>query len=98
MSKSEKLGYLQTAPIGTLVAFVVNPKIGIYLSGKIQERNNESEILKVVTRKGSEYIVRYENVLWVRTGERWPRAVFELLFGGSKDEEKRQSNVRTRNS
>lgn len=93
MSNEEKLVYIQTAQIGTLVAFVVSQQKGIYLSGKIIDRDNEKCIITVQTRKGTEYIVKFEDVLWVRTGKRWPRAIFELLFGGKENHERKSESA-----
>lgn len=77
-----KESYLLEAPLGTIVAFRVSPKKDIYLSGEIIERNTEERSFKVKTRKGAIYDVDFSSVLWVKTGKRWPRKVFELLFGG----------------
>lgn len=74
--------YLLESPIGTIIAFKVDSKKDIYLSGKIIERNEKERCFKVETRKKDIYKVKFESVLWVKTGKRWPRKVFELLFGG----------------
>ena len=33
------------------------------------------------TDYGAQYITPYEDIIWVRTGKRWPRGVYKLLKG-----------------
>lgn len=82
----EKRQYIEKAPIGTLVAFQVNEKI--HLSGAIVSRDCSKRRLEVETRKGARYSINFEQILWVKTGERWPREVYKLLFGGRNHEQK----------
>lgn len=79
-----KQNYLLKAPMGTIVAFKVNSSKDIYLTGKIIKRNCESKYLIAKTKKGKEYNVDFSNVIWVKTGKRWPKPVFNLLLGGKQ--------------
>lgn len=88
--------YIVNAEEGLIVAFRLNfeAKSGIKLtkviSGKIIENNKEHETYVVETRNGLKYGVPYVSVVWVKTGDRWPRGVYEEMKLGSvavKEEE-----------
>lgn len=88
-----KEAYLEGAPLGTLVAFKV-PDAAIVRHGekkvksaKIVGRNVSKKKLRLQTEYDAFYIVPFENVLWVKTGSRWPRSVYNLLKGVTKLEE-----------
>lgn len=82
-SRDVKDRYLDTAKIGCLVAFKI--ETGKVKSAKIVKRSTSGRKLKVETAYGMEYIVPYENVLWVKTGTRWPKGVYMLLKGMTKE-------------
>lgn len=73
--------YVQEAPIGTIVAFELDGKVR---SAKIENRNSKKKLLMLKTKPGVEFIVPYSSVLWVRSGNKWPDAIYELLTGGGK--------------
>ena len=76
---ARKLKYVEEAPIGTLVAF--KPEVGKVKSAKIIKKSTKNRRLKVETAYGATFIVPYEDVIWVRSGSRWPRGVYNLLKG-----------------
>ena len=88
-----KKAYLEGAPIGTLVAFkvpdtaIVRPGEKKVKSAKIVGRNVSKKKLRLQTEYDAFYIVPFENVLWVKTGSRWPRSIYNLLKGVTKLEE-----------
>lgn len=82
-SRDVKDRYLDTADIGCLVAFKI--ETGKVKSAKIVKRSTLGRKLKVETAYGMEYIVPYDNVLWVKTGTRWPKGVYMLLKGISQE-------------
>lgn len=82
-SRDVKDRYLDTAEIGCLVAFKI--ETGKVKSAKIIKRSTSGRKLKVETAYGMEYIVPYDNVLWVKTGTRWPKGVYMLLKGISQE-------------
>lgn len=82
-SRGVKDRYLDTAEIGCLVAFKI--ETGKVKSAKIVKRSTSGRKLKVETAYGMEYIVPYDNVLWVKTGTRWPKGVYMLLKGISQE-------------
>lgn len=81
--------YIEQAPIGALVAFKLSN--GKVKSAKVTNKSNKNRKLKLETEYGAVYIVSYEDVIWVRTGLRWPSGVYKLLKGlGEKDGNKEQ--------
>lgn len=76
---ARKLKYVEEAPIGTLVAF--KPEVGKVKSAKIIKKSTKNRRLKVETAYGATFVVPYEDVIWVRSGSRWPRGVYNMLKG-----------------
>lgn len=69
--------YIDNAAIGVLVAF--RDDKGKVRSAKIEKKSTTRRKLMLVTEYGAKFVVEYKDVLWVRTGARWPRAVYDLL-------------------
>lgn len=74
-----KMEYVERAEIGALVAFKLPD--GKVKSAKIINRSSSKRKLKLETQYGAQFIIAYEDVLWVRTGPRWPHGVYLLLKG-----------------
>lgn len=90
-SGSNKTKYVENAEVGTIVAFKLPD--GRVKSAKIERRSTSRRKLKLVTQYGAEFVVPYEDIIWVRTTKRWPKGVYNLLKGkvaenesGSKEE------------
>lgn len=90
-SGSNKMKYVENAEVGTIVAFKLPD--GRVKSAKIERRSTSRRKLKLVTQYGAEFVVPYEDIIWVRTTKRWPKGVYNLLKGkvaenesGSKEE------------
>lgn len=90
-SGSDKMKYVENVEIGTIVAFKLPD--GRVKSAKIERRSTSRRKLKLVTQYGAEFVVPYEDIIWVRTTKRWPKGVYNLLKGkvaenesGSKEE------------
>ena len=77
----KKMPYIEDAPIGTIVAFAM-PDTGIIKSAKIVSRSVKNRKLKLETNYKKQIVVSYENVIWVRSGKRWPKGIFEALKEG----------------
>lgn len=75
----QKMPYIENAKIGVLVAFRLSN--GKVKSAKVVNRSSKKRKLKLETEYGATYIVSYDDVIWVRTGTRWPRGVYKLLKG-----------------
>lgn len=78
-SDSSKMEYVENAEIGTIVAFKLPD--GRVKSAKIERRSTSRRKLKLVTQYGAEFVVPYEDIIWVRTTKRWPKGVYNLLKG-----------------
>lgn len=86
----QKMPYIENIEVGTLVAFrLLNGKVK---SAKVTRKSTKNRKLKLETDYGAEYIVSYDDIVWVRTGKRWPRGVYKLLKGlvdeNDKEEQK----------
>jgi len=86
----QKMPYIENIEVGTLVAFrLFNGRVK---SAKVTRKSAKNRKLKLETDYGAEYIVSYEDIVWVRTGKRWPRGVYRLLKGigdaNGKEEQK----------
>lgn len=81
--------YIQKAEEGLIVAFRLNftarsgVKLTKVISGKILENNQDEEVYVVETRNGLKYCVPYASVVWVKTGGRWPKGVYDEMKRGS---------------
>lgn len=75
------LDYAKDVEAGTIIAFKVmlGGKQRV-LSAKVNGKNPNGFLL-VETKNGSKYRVGPDDVVWVKTGARWPRWVLESLKG-----------------
>lgn len=74
-----KSNYLDTAKVGMMIAFRVSADKTI--SGKIVKIIDGSFIAE--TKNGIQFKVDKKAVIWVRTGDRWPKGVYMELKGMS---------------
>lgn len=79
INMEQKMSYIENIDIGTIIAFRLSN--GKVKSAKVARKSTKNRKLKVETDYGAEYIISYEDVIWVRTGKRWPRGVYKLLKG-----------------
>lgn len=79
VNMEQKMLYIENIDVGTIVAFRLSN--GKVKSAKVVRKSTKNRKLKLETDYGAEYIVSYEDVVWVRTGKRWPRGVYQLLKG-----------------
>lgn len=88
---TQKMPYIENIEVGTLVAFRLSN--GKVKSAKVTRKSTKNRKLKLETDYGAEYIVSYEDIVWVRTGKRWPRGVYRLLkgIGDSNDKEEQKA-------
>ena len=79
INMEQKMHYIENVELGTIVAFrLANGRVK---SAKVVKKSTQSRKLKLETNYNAEYIVSYDDVIWVRTGKRWPKGVYELLKG-----------------
>lgn len=69
--------YLSNIEPGTLVAFKRSNKKDLAMSGKFVSFIDGKVIIE--TKKGTQFRIKPENVIWVKTGTRWPKWVYSLF-------------------
>lgn len=74
-----RMPYVENAPIDTIVAFKL--PTGKVKSAKIINKSTKNRKLKVETAYGAQFVITYDSVIWVKTGTRWPKGVYNLLKG-----------------
>ena len=74
-----KMRYIEGAEIGTIVAFKL-PGIKAK-SAKIVRKSTKNRRFKVETAYEQEYVISYDDVIWVKTNRRWPKGVYNELKG-----------------
>lgn len=79
-----KADYIKSVKVGTLVAF--EDSTGKANTAAVVNISAERRQLKLVTQYDREYIVSFDNVLWVKTSKRWPTYILKML--------KEKTNVR----
>lgn len=77
-SKKTTREYLSSVEPGTLVAFKRNKDKDIAMSGKFISFDENGKVT-IESKKGTLFKVSPENVIWVKTGARWPKWVFSLF-------------------
>lgn len=84
VNMEQKMTYVENIDIGTIIAFRLSN--GRVKSAKVTRKSTKNRKLKLETNYGAEYIISYDDVVWVRTGKRWPKGVYRLLKGlGAED-------------
>lgn len=77
--------YVENVKVGTLVAFKTGPNKA--KSAMVVKRSTKNRKLKVETKYGKEFIISFDDVIWVHTNKRWPKGVYNMLKGTvNKDE------------
>lgn len=79
--------YLNNIMPGILVAFKRNSK-DIAMSGKfVSFDENNDNLVCIESKKGTMFKVPKANIIWVKTGARWPKWVFTLFNNKSEKSE-----------
>lgn len=69
--------YLQNIKVGTLVAFrEYNGKLNTAAVHNVSFKRRQ---LRLITQYEKEFIISFNDVVWVRTKKRWPKFVFDEL-------------------
>ena len=69
-----------SAPIGTLIAFH-EPETGKLNTAKLTNRNKTKKLIKCETQYGKEFLISFSDVVWTKTGSRWPKSIYNELKG-----------------
>lgn len=89
INMEQKMRYIENVELGTIVAFRLTN--GRVKSAKVVKKSTKSRKLKLETNYNAEYIVSYDDIIWVRTGKRWPKGVYELLKGKVGNEKEKSA-------
>lgn len=80
---SNRESYVDTAKVDMIVAFKLpNGKVK---SAKIIKRSTPKRRFMVETKYGAQFIISFDDVVWVKTGTRWPKHVYNLMKGIGND-------------
>lgn len=79
IDRDQKDSYIDKAEVGAIVAFY--DENGKARSAAIKNKSTKNKKLKVETEFGREFIVPYDKVMWVKTKNRWPKGVYDILKG-----------------
>ena len=81
IKKQKSKQYCENAKIGTIVAFRIANNV---FSGKIDEIHRKHFV--IICINGIKYTIEKNNILWYKTGKRWPKKIYNLLKGIDKIE------------
>lgn len=79
INREQKQKYLDNIQVGMLVAYKVSETKA--KSAKVIKKSIKQRKLMVETSYGATSVISFEDILWVRTGHRWPRGVYNMLKG-----------------
>lgn len=80
-SKNNKDKFIDSAPLETIIVFGGDVAGGKVRSAKMIIREEQKRSIVCETAYGKRFYVPYDNVIWVKTGSRFPRAIYNLLKG-----------------
>ena len=76
---SNREAYVDSAKVDMIVAFKLpNCKVK---SAKIIKRSTPKRRFMVETKYGAQFVISFDDVIWVKTGTRWPKHVYNLMKG-----------------
>lgn len=75
--EKETIDYLKNAEVGTIVAFTRGANKQVAMSGKLISFDGNKVVVE--SKMGTVFELAPENIVWVKTGTRWPRWVFSLF-------------------
>ena len=70
-----KAKYIDNLQAGQILAFRSGESV---ISGKVISLN---KFITVETKNGTQFVIKNEDIVWVKTGQRWPKGVFKALKG-----------------
>lgn len=77
--------YIDSAQVGSIVAF--RQSSFSVKSAKIVKKSTRDRKFLVRTKYGSEFFIDFDDVVWVKTANWWPKWVFNLLKGIEESDE-----------
>jgi hypothetical protein len=79
----DKEVYLNNLKLGTLIAF--REYSGRLNTAAVQNVSYKRKQIKLITQYQKEFIINFDDVVWIRTGKRWPKFVMNELKGGERN-------------
>lgn len=76
---NNKSKYLEAIQIGTIVAYKCGE--GKAKSAKVVKKSIKNRKLQVETSYGAVNVISFDDVLWVKTGKRWPKGIYNMFKG-----------------
>ena len=76
-NSESKLKYLENIECGTIVAFRTHEDKVI--SAKVIKKSTPRKKLMLETSYGQQYTADWDDVVWVKTGKRWPRGIYNMF-------------------
>lgn len=75
--------YVKNLKLGDIIAFQFYSPFGkkIVRSAKVVDAHPGEIGLTVQDKIGNEYFVYKSNILWVKTGKRWPKYIYSMFKG-----------------
>lgn len=70
--------YIDNLKSGTLVAFKRDISKDLAMSGKYLGDDSQGKAI-IESKKGTKYFIPKANIIWVKTGARWPKWVYSLF-------------------
>lgn len=71
--------YIEEAEQGTLIAFL--DETGKPRTAALVNRSSERRVVKVKTEYDWEFVISYDDILWVKKGDKWAYGVYRILKG-----------------
>lgn len=78
-----KLKYLKNMQVDAIVA--VKLPSGKVISAKVKKKSTKRKVILCETAYGCEHLVKWSDVLWVRTKKFWPKGIYELFKKGANE-------------
>lgn len=88
--------YLEDIQLGTLVAF--KESSGKLNTAAVRNVSFKRRQLKLVTQYEKEFIVSFDDVVWVRTTKRWPKFVMDILKSQQRRAQQNESSNKERHT
>ena len=79
--------YLENIEVGNLVAF--KEESGRLNTAMVKNASFKRKQLRLETKYGKVFVVSFDNIIWVKTKDRWPRFVLDIL---KQQQRKRDKN------
>lgn len=80
-NEGNRAKYIENVTIGTIVAYKVSDTKA--KSAKVIKKSTSDRKLLVESSYGAQSTISFDDVIWVKTGKRWPKGVYQMLRGES---------------